>query len=141
MSNFEHPTQIDANPAAVRAALVTASGIQGWWAQDSDVSEAIGGRHELRFQKGENTVVMGFTVDTLDDDRISWTCTDNGNPVWVDTTLEWRLTPVGGGTRVDFAHRGLTMVGSPPYQMTVDTWPAFCASLKAYVETGTGQPW
>ena len=97
--------------------------------------------HDVFESEGRLAVVMQFVVDALEHDRVAWTCTDNGNPVWVGTELEWSFAEEDGGTRVDFSHRGLKMPGSPPYQATVETWPMFLQSLKAWVETGTGRPW
>lgn len=126
-----------ATPDAIRAALTTETGLAGWWAKDSDVAAGPGGEHELRFVKGERTVVMRFRVDTVADDRVRWTCTANGNPIWPGTTLEWTF----GDGRIRFEHAGFAEDQSPPYAMTVDGWKHFAGSLASYLSAGTGQPW
>ena len=86
----------------------------------------------------EHTVTMRFRVDALDaGQRVLWTCTDNGNPVWPGTTLEWTVD----GSTLRFRHDGFPEDQSPPFKMTADGWAALMGSLTAYTETGTGAPW
>jgi len=133
MHTLTHSFATSATPSAVRAALTTADGIRGWWSRDCDVDEDA---HELRFDKGGRTVTMNFRVDQAEDHEVRLTCTANGNPVWVGTTLTWR---VAEGT-VTLEHAGFAEDQSPPFAMTRDGWPMFVASLEAYLATGTGQP-
>ena len=140
MPAITHRLDIAAPLATVRAAVATPDGIRGWWCRDSDCTDRVGGTHELRFVKGDHRVVMRFRVDRLADDEVQWTCTENGNPVWPGTTLRWRFVPSGDGVVVELEHGGFAEDQSPPFQMTVQGWPHFCASLKAYAETGQGMP-
>lgn len=131
----------ETSPEAVISALTTPNGIRGWWSKDSEVGTGEGANHELRFLKEGNTVNMKFKVEEVSSDRVRWRCTDNGNPVWVDTTLTWEAHRDGSQTRVRFTHDGFKGEPSPPYAMTVEGWKHFCASLKSFLETGAGQPW
>lgn len=110
------------------------SGLRGWWAQDMDSAD---GCHTMRFVKGDRQVEMVFRVDEVADTRVRWTCTANGNPVWPGTTLTW--THIDGA--IEFEHAGFGEDQSPPFQMTVDGWKHFHASLASWLETGAGQPW
>jgi hypothetical protein len=82
---------------------------------------------------------MRFRVES--DDPVRWACLDNGNPVWPGTTLEFRTEAEEGGVAFTLVHDGFAEDQSPPFQMTRDGWGHFVSSLKAYCETGTGQPW
>ena len=139
MSRYTQTLRPTASAEAIRQALTTAQGIQGWWARQADIAPGVGGQHTLTFDKGDQTVVMRFRVDTIDAGRVRWTCTDNGNPVWPGTHLEWRIAD----NQIHFEHGGFAdgTAGTPPHQMTVDTWPMLMASLQAFLETGVGQPW
>lgn len=129
--NFDFPT--DAPPATVRAALADSAGIQSWWSRDAEVGDT---RAELRFVKGDRTVTMHFDVDRVTDEEVRWTCTANGNPVWVGTTLTWRF----GDGRLALEHAGFGEDQSPPFVMTRDGWPHFMSSLESVLAGGEGQP-
>jgi len=142
MTTIRHELDLSSTPAAIYAALTTPAGIQAWWSRDSTIGSGPGAEHELRFRKGDRTVVMRFRVETSERDRlVAWTCTANGNPVWKDTTLRWEIAPSAKGARLVFEHAGFSEGASPPYQMTVDGWNHFMASLAGYLERGTGEPW
>jgi len=137
MHQIAHSIDTHATPAAARAAINTAAGIQSWWSLDSDIDESgAGANHELRFQKGDREVTMRFRVDVDDPERVRWICTENGNPVWVDTTLEWRFED----GRVAFVHAGFRENKSPPYMMTEQGWGAFIDSLAKVLAGEAGSP-
>lgn len=140
MTTIRHQLETSKPANEVLAALTTKNGLQGWWSKDCDVGEGEGAAHELRFEKGGQKVVMKFVVEKADAGGVRWRCTDNGNPVWKNTTLEWTWSADGGGTKIDFAHAGFEEDQSPPYQMTVEGWGHFMNSLKAYLDDGQGMP-
>ncbi len=141
MTTITHELDLAASAQAVSAAVTSPEGIRGWWAKDADVGSGVGSKHALRFVKEDRTVTMGFEVTEIADGRVTWRCTENGNPVWVGTTLSWTWTEAAGRTKLQFSHAGFAEDASPPYAMTVEGWKHFMASLVAYVETGAGQPW
>jgi uncharacterized protein YndB with AHSA1/START domain len=142
MTTIAHELNVRATTTAAFEALSTPAGIRGWWSKDSDISEAVEGEHEMRFDKGGNTVLMKFRVDALDvGELVRWTCTENGNPVWKGTTLTWKISAANDGCRVAFAHEGFAEDQSPPYKMTVQGWNHIVNSLRSYLEGGQGQPW
>lgn len=152
-TTIRHELRLTADTEAARAAVVSLDGIRGWWAKDAtSTGEEPGSEHVLRFVKGDRTVAMTFRVDAVEDDRVTWTCTDNGNPIWPGTTLTWRIEALAGrdgvgtdgdrGTRVVFEHAGFRVSADhPAYAMTVEGWRHFVDSLRSYVETGAGEPW
>ncbi len=139
-----HKVSVQASAVAIYEALSTQAGIQGWWAQDSDIAESTGQVSHMRFNKEGTIVEMQFRVDQLEaGQRVAWTCVANPNPAWIDTVLSFDIRPQGDGAAVTFIHGNwdAQWEGQPPYQMTKDTWPHFMQSLKSYCETGSGEPW
>ena len=121
-------------------AVATSAGIKGWWARVGTVAEEVGGTTELRFDKGGRIAVMKFRVDALEPNRlVRWTCIENANPAWPQTTLTWSISDLGDRRQVHFAHEGFKDDGAP-YDMTVDGWKAFNASLESFVNGRGGSP-
>lgn len=141
MNDFTTSIDTAADSAAFVAALTTTQGINGWWSLRAEVAPGVGGEHTLRFDKGGTEVVMKFRVDGIEDNRVSWTCLDNDNPVWPGTTLTWTLADGA----VTFRQAGFAdqWVGTPPYEMTIGPggWGHFMTSLRAYLAGDKGQPW
>ena len=141
--NIEHQLDLQASPATVYNALATPEGIQGWWCKECEIATAVGGLHTLNFVKGDRTVVMKFAVaELIPGEKVAWTCTENGNPAWIGTTLTFEIKAEGAGSTLSFVHGNFSeqWKGSPPYTMTVDGWVPFMNSLQAYCETEVGQP-
>ena len=135
MSDIHHEIQTNATRAAITEALTTQAGLQAWWATQTDLD---GDAVTMTFDKEGRTVVMKFRVDeVVPGERIRWTCTDNGNPVWPGTTLTWTLD----GPTIRFTHAGFKETASVPYSMTVEGWRHFCTSLQAHLDAGSGAPW
>ena len=98
----------------------------------------------MYFVKEGHSIVMKFRVDEMEaGKKVTWTCTENGNPAWVGTTLRFELGNENGGTQVIFTHAGWDekFKDTPLYVSVPPTWDAFMGSLKSYCETGVGQPW
>lgn len=140
MKPITHEFSTPASARAAYDAVATSAGIKGWWATVGTVAETVGGATELRFDKGGRIAVMNFRVDTLDPNRmVQWICTDNANPVWKGSTLTWTIEDAGDRRVVRFVHDGLTG-GGPPYDMTVDGWKVFNASLESWLAGRGGTP-
>jgi hypothetical protein len=69
---------------------------------------------------------------------LRWLCIAHDMPSWIGTTLNFQLEDRGGKTLVVFEHAGWKEEAPAP---VAQGWKHFLASLKSYVETGTGQPW
>ncbi|MBV7328135.1 SRPBCC domain-containing protein [Chloroflexi bacterium TSY] len=142
--DIQHSFAINAAPEKVYQAIASAAGIQGWWSKDSTIASAVGGQQILNFVKDGQPVVMKFNIDELTPSKkIIWTCTENGNPTWIGTTLTFEMKENNSGTDFSFVHGNFDekWQGTPPYQSNVTIWQHFMNSLKSYCETGTGQPW
>ncbi len=140
MQRIEHDLTVKADAQAAYRAVATPAGIKGWWAKNSDVGESVGSKAELRFTKPDMSATMSFDVTALEPGhRVEWTCTNNTNPIWPGSKLNWRVEPVGQGSTVHFHHEGFS-AGGPPYDATVAGWQLFMDSLKAYLDGGAATP-
>lgn len=145
MSHFQHSLVIDANPAAVYAALTTTPGMQAWWTADCEVSDEVGGPIRLHF--GNTRKAM--RIEQLTPQRtVRWRCVAahidaaqlQRRDEWVGTELLFELSPQGAGqTRLDFSHFGL-LPSLECYAMCRRGWHDFLSSLQSSLETGKGTP-
>lgn len=121
-------------------ALTREAGYRGWWSKDCKVPEKPGEEAALRFNKNGNIVSMRFRIDSLDAKagNVVWTCVGHDHPAWVGTSLRWRVIPAADRVEVQLEHAGWR--NSPP-EPVVQGWSFFLKSLKAYLETGAGEPW
>ena len=145
MNHFQHTRVIDADPAAVYAAITTAEGLRAWWTPTCDADAHVGGAAHFRF--GETFCAM--SIEQLDPNRgVRWFCThveaagtSTQITEWIGTEIVFRLTPtIDGRTRLDFEHIGLVpTLGC--YDLCSTCWSYFLGSLQQFVETGRGTPW
>jgi uncharacterized protein YndB with AHSA1/START domain len=146
MSHYQKSLVLEANPAAVYAALTTSKGLSGWWTQDRDVATDVGGTIHVRFGRTRKEM----RVEQLEPGReVRWLCTVahisatqlTHKDEWVGTRLVFRLTPDGEGrTRLDFEHVGL-VPAFECYGMCSSGWQYYLGSLQQFVETGRGTPY
>ncbi len=132
-----------APPHQVYEAIATADGVRSWWT-DGSFAEEVGGVGRLTFGNGWTEL----RIDKLVPDReVEWGCVGQDishfvpTDEWVGTTIGFRLEPSSGGerTRLEFVHRGLAGLGCE--EMCVKGWDHYIrVSLKALVESGTGEP-
>ena len=139
MSSIKDETTVQVSAARAYEALTRQADYRGWWNKVAEVPEAVGGDVKLRFLKEGDVVNMGFRVDELTPgESVRWTCTSHDMPSWVGTTLSWRIRNTDGGVVVSLDHGGWKDAGPGP---VAEGWRHFLGSLRAYLETGTGQPW
>ncbi len=138
MPDIVFQVDVSAPRSAVATAIRSQVGIRGWWTARADVPTEVGAVMKLGFAAAP--VPFELRIDELTDERIRWTNVGPIPPHWANTGIEWRLSDLhDGGTRVDFAHTNW-----PTYEggfgMSAYTWGKLMASLKAYAETGAGDP-
>jgi uncharacterized protein YndB with AHSA1/START domain len=139
MSTINQEVRIQGTVRKVYEALTLQAGYRGWWNKAAEVPETLGAEAKLHFVKDGQPVKMRYRIDEMKpDEGIRWTCTGHDMPSWVGTTLNWRLQPKGGDVVVSFEHAGWKDAAPEP---VVQGWKHFLGSLKAYVETGIGEPW
>jgi uncharacterized protein YndB with AHSA1/START domain len=126
-----------ASADAVFAALTTTEGLAAWWTPVTGDGLA-GGQLTFSFGPGSQAVMR---VDAAERGvGVRWTNLACQVEDWVGTTLQFdfEATP-DGGTELRFRHAGLT----PRLACFSDCksgWDHFIPSLRAYVETGVGNP-
>jgi uncharacterized protein YndB with AHSA1/START domain len=142
METIATSIDVQAAPARVYEAVSTTAGHRAWWTTDCEVGSKVGEPATFRFKnKDGSTMEVRFRIDKLAPGQaVEMTCVGHvNNPEWENTKLALRLRAAGDGTRVDLHHSGFA-AKTPLYQMCVDGWSHFMASLKAYLETGKGTP-
>lgn len=126
---------VSPTPESVYDALTTVEGLRSWWTEDTQGSGEIGGVLEFRFSAG------GFDMEVLElepGERVSWRVVA-GPEEWVGTTIDWDLRQSGDYTIVMFHHRGWAEPVEFMHHCSTK-WGSFLMSLKAWVETQTGDP-
>jgi uncharacterized protein YndB with AHSA1/START domain len=139
MKSIKDEVRIRAKASQVYDALTTQAGYRGWWNKVGEVGQTVGSEAILRFVKDGQPVNMRFRIDDMKpNESVRWTCVGHDMPSWIGTTLEWRIQESDGATLVSFEHAGWKDVAPEP---VAQGWKHFIGSLRAYVETGTGEPW
>lgn len=145
MSNYQADISFNAPVAKVHEALTTERGIQNWWTATSEVGTAVGESITIRF----GTTFKVMRIEELQDEKVRWKVIEAHLDVpgltradeWVGTEIVFHLEPESDvGTRFHLEHIGLTPeVGC--FEICIQGWRQFLASLKSYVETGIGTPY
>ena len=139
MDIIKDEIRIEGSTSAVYDALTRQAGYRGWWNKVGEVAETVGGEAKLRFVKDGQPVNMTFRIDEMKvNERVRWTCVSHDMPSWIGTSLTWRLAGGDGAVLVTLEHAGWKDAAP---DAVAQGWKHFLASLKAYIETGTGQPW
>jgi uncharacterized protein YndB with AHSA1/START domain len=135
--DYQYRVTLNASPDVVFEALTTTAGLARWWTPVTGDGLA-GGKLTFSFGPAARAVMR---VDAAEPGaRVRWTNLACVAEDWVGTTVQFELeaTPAGG-TELRFRHAGLT----PRLECYSDCesgWDHFIPSLRAYVETGTGNP-
>jgi uncharacterized protein YndB with AHSA1/START domain len=135
--DYQSQLTLAASADAVFDALTTIRGLSAWWT--SVTGDGLTGG-ELTFSFGPAAQAV-IRVDAAERGvRVRWTNLACHVEDWVGTTVQFDIeaTPAGG-TELRFRHAGLT----PRLECYSDCksgWDHFIPSLRAYVETGTGNP-
>ena len=129
--------RIAAAPEKVIEAITTTAGHRGWWARDCEVGRAAGEEAVFRFDANE----VAFRIDRVDRRGIEMTCVrEKGQAGWQGTHLTIRAVADGVGTYVDLLHDGWAAKTSF-YGICTGGWEHYAKSLRAYCETGRGEPY
>jgi uncharacterized protein YndB with AHSA1/START domain len=135
--DYQSRLAIAASIDAVFDALTTVEGLAAWWTPVTG-DGLTGGQLTFSFGPASQAVMR---VDAAERGvGVRWTNLACHVEDWVGTTLHFGIeaTPEGG-TELRFRHAGLT----PRLECFSDCksgWDHFIPSLRAYVETGVGNP-
>jgi uncharacterized protein YndB with AHSA1/START domain len=135
--DYQSALTIAAPADAVFDALTTLEGLAGWWTPVTGDGLAGG---DLTFSFGPASEAV-MRVDAAERGvGVRWTNLACIVEDWVGTTMHFDIKALPeGGTELRFRHAGLT----PRLECYSDCksgWDHFLPSLRAYVETGVGNP-
>jgi uncharacterized protein YndB with AHSA1/START domain len=135
--DYRSTLTLDASADAVFDALTTTDGLAAWWASVTGDGRAGG---ELTFSFGPGAYAA-MRVDAAQRGAgVRWTCTACHFEDWVGTAVHFDIAALpAGGTELRFRHGGLTP-RLECYDDCKSGWDHFIPSLRAYVETGVGNP-
>ena len=133
MPDFTTSIDIEAPPEVVFAHLVTPEGMLAWMGQHAELDATPGGVFAVDI---DGTPVRGeyLEVDPPHAVVISWGVLGNDSLPAGSSRVEFRLTPIAAGTRLDLTHSGLPAVEQPKHALG---WAQYLARL-AHAATSTG---
>lgn len=125
MTGFEASIDIQAPPEVVFEHLVTAEGMVAWMGQHADLRAVPGGGFAVDI---DGTPVRGSYLEVDPPRRVvvSWGVAGSALHPPGSSRVEFVLTAVAGGTRLDLAHTGLPEAESEGY---AKGWAVFLARL------------
>jgi len=137
-----HQLLIEAPPAAVYRCLTEPDGLAGWWTADVEAEPELGSVASFGFDD-RNTVFKMKIEELTAGEFVRWHCV-GGHPEWEHTEITFDLSvdegdDTAGATTLYFAHRGWESTDGILATCSY-AWAGYLTSLKAYVETGTGDP-
>jgi uncharacterized protein YndB with AHSA1/START domain len=135
MVDILHRVGIKAPREVVYEGVTTLDGLAGWWTTDTTGDTAPGGAIQFRFGAG------GFDMKVLDlqpSTRVVWEVVD-GPAEWIGTRVVWDLKQEDDYTIILFKHAGWAEPVEFMHHCSTK-WAVFLLSLKAFIETGTGNP-
>jgi uncharacterized protein YndB with AHSA1/START domain len=138
MSDYWKTVRAHATPDALFDAVTTADGLSAWWTRTEGAGGAGG---ELRFFMSAPDPLLVFVDAATRPTSVRWTVTEcTFEPEWVGTHPTFTITPVDDTTcELTFTHVGLTDE-LECIEMCTRGWDHYLASLRAYVESGSGNP-
>ena len=137
MVSLHHSVPVQANAAAVYAAIATTKGNCGWWTADSKVEDNVGGKAEFGFDK--RAMVFRMSVDKLAPGKSLVMSCHGDHPEWNGTTLTWTIEPNGDQTTLRFVHSGWKSVTDFCASCN-SMWGNLMFRLKRYAESGKPNP-
>ncbi len=136
MAEFRDSIDIAASPEAVFEYLTTNSGMTAWMGQYADLDPTPGGRFAVDIA---GYPVRGEFLHVEHPTRVvvSWGFAGSDDLPAGASTVEFRLTPVGGGTRVDLRHSDLPDTAVRGH---ADGWANFLPRLRIAGAGGDAGP-
>lgn len=144
MEYFEKVVEINAIEVSVYEALT--SYIPKWWTvMFEGSSDKQGDSFTIYF--GTSIFKTILVEELVPNKKVVWNVTNSlidipeltNKKEWIGTTIVWELQSKVGSTELHLAHIGLTPQVEC-YTICEGGWHQFIASLKAFLETGSGNP-
>lgn len=140
MVDIAHRIGIRAPASAVYTALATPTGVAGWWTEDTTGNGTEGGTLRVRFTKaGVEIGDMTMQITALQPDSLVEWQVVAGPAEWIGTSIRFDLKQEDADCIVLFGHNGWAERVEFMQHCSMK-WATFLLSLRALIETGTGQP-
>ena len=138
---IRHAVDIEAPADAIYRAISTSEGEAAFWTSDVDVEPIVGS--VARFGFPEAPVDLRRRIDAREPGRRVRCACLGDFPYWAGTTISWELSAAPKpGTTVLFRQDGWPdAYPELDYAGVSYTWARIVGALKAYVESGTPQPY
>lgn len=145
--NYKRTISVPANPDEAYWALT--EGMHKWWTTPDRTMTKVGDKSKFGFPPGKS--YWTFMATTLTPSHlVEMVCVDalhlhEGQPEeiqteWLGTRVAWTIEPEDTRTNITVEHHGL-VPALHCYEICEAGWDFFFAkSLKAFLETGKGQP-
>ena len=126
MADYATSIEIDAPPATVFDYLTTEAGMVAWLGQRAELDPQPGGQFAVDIA---GHAVRGEYLQVERPTRVvvSWGVAGSDDLSPGTSTVDFRLTPIGRGTRVDLVHSGLPETKLAGH---ADGWEHFCPRLR-----------
>jgi len=143
MADIVQSYTIKVSPEKVYEALTQEAHLKLWWTPDCKAECVVGGTANFEFNPFGDYCNMKVTK-LEENELVEWNCVESTmmkTKDWVGTTIRFELSANDeDGTNLNFIHSGWASE-TDCYKKCVDGWAHFLGeSLKAYLETGKGQP-
>ena len=140
MVDILHRVGINAPGGEVYKALTTREGLAGWWTNNTQAENKVGGALHFRFNAG-GAEIGGFEMKALElqpAKRVLWQVV-GGPEEWVGTRIGFELHQSGEHAIVLFKHQGWKEPVEFMHHCSTK-WAMYLMSLKSLMETGKGTP-
>lgn len=147
LENYTRSIRTQSAPASAYRALT--SGFRDWWTIPDRPISRVGDRAKFAFPPRLSHWTFEATA-LQPNERVELTCVDAFHlhdelpkeieREWLGTRAVWTIEPEPDGTRIGFEHVGLNRA-LLCYDVCAAGWDFFFVdSLRAYLDTGKGQP-
>jgi len=137
MTNILHRVVIETSPETLYKALTEQEQLSAWWTK-TNTSGKLGSVAEFFFGPNDDHKVAMKITELALNKRVRWTCVEGA---WVETgAFQFEIQADERGSVLLFSHSGWNEANEF-FMHCNSKWGFFLVvSLKALLETGTGQP-
>ena len=136
MAEIRHRIGIRASAADVYRKLTTDQGLSTWWTEDTRGAGAVGSIIQFRFgNDGPDFEVIELVPNLL----VRWRHSGSMPQDWIETEISFHLSEDDKQTIVLFSHYNWKLADDFLAHCSTK-WAIFLMSLKASIETGSGNP-
>jgi uncharacterized protein YndB with AHSA1/START domain len=135
---IEITKQIDTAPERVFRALTDADELGRWFTSSAESDPRTGGGYVLRFEfedESRNHTYAGRYEEVTPNERVRYPW----NGQFGETTVEFVLRPLGGGTELTLVHSGWTDGAEEARQRHEQGWGFLLENLERYLTGGEDQ--